>query len=110
MKNFKEFLNESVGGVPNNILDFAKQRGCADVVKKIARWIVKASGGERYGIVGGTAIGKGYDTLVLDVTYQGSQIYYDTYEGGITFMDEKVHDYKDFKRIWDENIEIFSKK
>jgi len=113
MKKFNEFVNESIRGgvhVPSNILEFSDRKGCTAVVKKIAKWIVKASGGERYGIVGGTAIGKGYDTLVLDITYQGSDIYYDIYDGKITFRNQPVEDYKDFKKVWDENKEKYAKK
>jgi hypothetical protein len=93
-----------MGRIPSNILEFAKRKGCVPDVKKIAKWIQKASNGERQGICGGTAIGKGYDTLVLDIVYQGSEIYLDIYNGTITFLDEPVSNYKDFKMIWDQNM------
>lgn len=115
IKSFNEFfdekINESYDGprVPSNILDFAERKGCLPDVKKIARWIVKASNGVKYGIQGGTAIGKYYDTLVLDIKYQGAEIYFDIGDGIITFLNEPVLDYKDFKRIWNKNIERLEK-
>lgn len=59
--------------LPSNIRKYL--RGCGseqqDAVKTISRWCDKL----KHPIVGGTAIGKYYDTLVLDLTYNGSQIY-----------------------------------
>ncbi|HRW22181.1 MAG TPA: hypothetical protein P5509_09415, partial [Bacteroidales bacterium] len=72
-----EFMNEAKG-VPSNIEEFAKDRGCMKDIAQIARWVMKATG---RGISGGTAIGKNYDTLVLDIKYQDAAIYYDTYRG-----------------------------
>lgn len=111
IKSFDKFFDEKINEsyVPSNILDFAERKGCVPDVKKISRWIMKASNGKKYGIQGGTAIGKYYDTLVLDIKYQGAEIYFDIDDGVITFLDEPVSDYKDFKRIWNKNIERLEK-
>ena len=81
IKNKGKAIEESVvteaANVPSNIEKFAKERGVLRDVKQLARWAEKAG----LGIRGGTAIGKGYDTLVLDLTYQGVEIYFDTYTG-----------------------------
>ena len=59
--------------IPSNIMDFAKRKGphAVRLVKKVANWANKAD--KR--IWGGTAIGKNYDTIILDLTYQGSEVY-----------------------------------
>jgi len=103
LKKFEEFLMINEARVPSNILEFSQRKGCTSTVKKIAKWIEKASGGKRQGISGGTAIGKYYDTLVLDVNYQGSEIYLYTDTDTIEFCHDTVDSYQDFKRIWDEN-------
>lgn len=87
--------------VPSNITSFAKDRGVLADVKQIARWAEKA--GKR--IYGGTAIGKGYDTLVLDLTYQGSEIYFDTYKGTIKVNRQPVTDWKSFSKAVNESSE-----
>jgi hypothetical protein len=101
IKTFEEFhsINEAKG-VPSNIEKFAKERGSMPDVKQIASWIIKAGG---VGISGGTAIGKGYDTLVLDIKYQDAAIYYDTYEGTIEVYGQPVDDWKSFKKAYDEH-------
>lgn len=87
-------------GVPSNIEQFAKEKGCISDVAQIARWVIKATG---HGITGGTAIGKYYDTLVLDIKYQDGAIYYETYEGTIKVYGEYVDDWKSFKEAYDKN-------
>jgi hypothetical protein len=52
--------------VPDNIKSFAKRKGVSALVNKAAGWAEKV--GKR--ITGGTAIGKNYDTLILDMGYQ----------------------------------------
>lgn len=88
-KVLKESVNEGVR-IPSNIEDFAKRKGVLRDVKQIARWVEKA--GKR--IVGGGATGKGADTLVLDLTYQGAEIYYDTDRGTIQVNRQPVTDLK----------------
>ena len=83
--------------IPNNIKEFAKRKGILSIVKQVARWVEKSGG---Y-IVGGAAIGKYYDTLILDLTYQGSEIYISADTSLITFNDIVITDYKTFKKVWD---------
>lgn len=72
-KNMVMSMSENETKVPEQVLKFASKKGVADEVLTMAKWLSEI--GKK--IVGGTAIGKYYDTLVLDVTYQGSEIYYD---------------------------------
>lgn len=70
-------------------------------IRKIESWVKKS--GLR--IVGGTQIGKYYDTVILDLTHNGSEIYIhsngfeDTDHGypGVTVYNEPVKNYTDFK-------------
>ena len=54
-------------------------------------------------IVGGTAIGKNYDTLILDLTYQGGEIYIDCNTEEIEVKGEPVSDYISFVSAAEEN-------
>jgi hypothetical protein len=47
-----------------------------------------------YRICGGTTIGKSPQTVILDVTYQGSEIYIDA-DGEATIHDEIIWDLED---------------
>ena len=101
-----ESINEG-SGIPSNIEKFAKEKGVLADIKQIARWAKKAG----LGIRGGTAIGKGYDTLVLDLTYQGAEIYYDTYKGTIKVKGKPVDSWKTFSKAVNESVnEDFTKK
>jgi len=88
----------SEGSVPSNISDFAKRNGVLPLVKKVATWAEKS--GKR--IVGGTAIGKNYSTLVLDITYQGGEIRIDTDNDRITLNGKPIFDAKSFKNALGE--------
>jgi hypothetical protein len=92
-------LNEA--NVPSNIAEFAKRKGVLSLVKIVAGWAEKV--GKR--IVGGTAIGKNYDTLILDMTYQGSEIRINTEYETIELYDEPVRTFTQFKRVYEENQE-----
>jgi|688.fasta_scaffold405025_1 hypothetical protein len=102
-----KFIKESVesldeaASVPSNILDFAKRKGsyATALVKKAASWAEKA--GKR--ISGGTAIGKNYDTIILDMKYQGSEIYINLNDETIELFGEEVNDPKTFQRVLAEN-------
>jgi ribosome-associated protein YbcJ (S4-like RNA binding protein) len=85
--------------VPENIKKFAKRKGVIDIVNQIARWSEKME--KR--IVGGTAIGKDYNTLILDLTYQGGEIRINCETGEITVNDEPVDDYISFMSAVEEN-------
>ena len=92
--------------VPSNIRDFAKRKGVSSLVNKVAGWAEKV--GAR--IAGGTAVGKNYSTLVLDLDYkQQGEIRIDTDEETIELYDEPVYDFKSFQRVYidgkEDNLE-----
>jgi len=93
-------INEAAR-IPSNIMDFAKRKGsyAVNLVKKAATWAEKA---DKY-ISGGTAIGKNYDTIILDMKYQGSEIYINLNDETIELHGEEVTDAKSFKKVLDEN-------
>jgi hypothetical protein len=82
--------------VPSNIKEFAKRKGISSLVNKVAGWAEKAGKGIR----GGTAIGKDYSTLVLDMTYQGGEIRINTDNDTITLYDEPVDNFNAFQRVY----------
>ena len=90
--------NLDEGHVPSNISDFAKRNGILPLVKKVATWAEK--NGKQ--IVGGTAVGKNYSTLILDITYQGSEIRIDTDNDKITLKGKPIFDAKSFKNALGE--------
>ena len=97
-KKIDESVNEGVY-VPSNIEEFAKRRGALPLVKKIAKWAEKA--GEN--INGGTAIGKGYDTLILDLRHHGGEIRINLRNDEVTLFGEPIKDAKSFKKVYDEH-------
>ena len=105
LQTFNEFVNESsvneAASVPSNIMEFAKRKGsyATALVKKAATWAEKA--GKR--ISGGTAIGKNYDTIILDMKYQGSEIYISLNKETIELHGEEVTDAKSFQKVLDAN-------
>jgi hypothetical protein len=92
----KESVNEAY--VPTNIKEFAKRKGVTQLVNTVAGWA------ERVGkkISGGTAIGKNYNTLVLDMTYNGSEIYINCETERVELYDELVRNFQQFKKVYDE--------
>ena len=110
---YKDFfgyrLNEAAY-VPYNIMDFAKNKGSYAValVKKAATWAEKS--GKR--ISGGTAIGKNYSTIILDMKHQGAEIYINLDNETIELFGEEVYDAKSFAQVFktmsDTNNIIFS--
>jgi hypothetical protein len=92
--------------VPSNIKDFAKRKGISSLVNKVAGWAEKV--GAR--IAGGTAIGKNYGTLILDLDYkQQGEIRINIDEETIELYDEPVNSFNDFQRVYvdgaDNNLE-----
>ena len=85
--------------VPSNIKEFAKRKGVSSLVNKVAGWAEKVGKGIR----GGTAIGMNYSTLVLDITYQGSEIRINTNNDTVTLYDEPVYSFNDFKQVYLDN-------
>ena len=84
--------------VPDNIKKFAKQRGVSSLVNKAAGWAEKV--GKR--INGGTAIGKNYSTLVLDMGYQTGDIHINTDDETIKLYGEEVNSFPEFKEVYME--------
>ena len=91
--------------LPSNISSWLKRNGSPEQqrsARKICKWCEDLG----HGIVGGTAVGKYYDTLILDLTYNGGQIsVYD--DGTIKLNEEVVNSKRDVKAKLDE---IFNKK
>jgi len=87
--------------VPSNVMDFAKKKGsyAASLVRKAAGWAEKA--GRR--ISGGTAIGKNYNTIILDMKYQGAEIYISLDKETIELFGEEVTDAKSFAQVLSAN-------
>jgi hypothetical protein len=88
--------------VPSNIKEFAKRKGVTSLVNKVAGWAEKAGKGIR----GGTAIGKDYSTLVLDMTYQGGEIRINTDNDTITLFDEPVNSFNEFQRVYIDGQDV----
>lgn len=97
IKLYEQFINEAK--VPSNIKDFAKDRGITSLVNKVAGWAEKV--GSR--ISGGTAIGKNYSTLVLDMKYQGAEIRINLDTDVVKLYDEEVTSLAQFKKVFDKN-------
>lgn len=107
LKSYEEFLNESSDTqineayVPDNILAFAKKHGSdvVGLVKDVAGWVEKA--GQK--VTGGTAIGKNYSTIILDMKYQGGEISINLDNDTIELYGEEVTDAREFKKVFDKN-------
>jgi hypothetical protein len=85
--------------VPSNIKEFAKRKGASALVNKVATWAEKCGKGIR----GGTAIGKNYSTLVLDLGYQDGAIHINLDDQTVDLYGEEVFDVKSFKMALDNN-------
>ena len=78
-----------------------------EAISQIESWVKRA----KKCIVGADTIGKYPQTVILDLTYHGSEIYVhadgfeDTEYGnpGVTVNGEAVYDYQDFKKALEEN-------
>jgi hypothetical protein len=93
----EEELTEA--NVPSNIAEFAKRKGVSSLVRKVAGWAEKV--GKR--IAGGTAVGKNYSTLVLDLDYQqNGEIRINTDDETITLFDEPVNSFNEFQRVYSD--------
>ena len=93
----QESVVNEAANVPSNIMDFVKRKGsyAVSLVKKAATWAEKS--GKR--IKGGTAIGKNYSTIILDITNNGSEIYINLDKETIELFGEKVTDAKSFAKV-----------
>ena len=84
--------------LPSNISDWLKSQGTHAqtlAAKKVQRWL---SSVKRH-VVGGTSIGKSPQTLILDMTRQGSQFYINPL-GRITFIGTIVETKQDFLKVY----------
>jgi ABC-type transporter MlaC component len=98
-KNELEEKKLTEANIPSNIRDFAKRKGVSSLVNKVAKW-AEAVGAR---IAGGTAIGKNYSTLVLDLDYkQQGEVRIDTDNETITLFDEPVRSYNEFQRVYSD--------
>jgi len=102
-EELSKVLNEAVY-VPNNIRTFAREKGVDSLVKKVATWAEKSG----RNIVGGTAIGKNYSTLILDLTRQGGEIRINTDTEEVTLNGETVIDARSFKKALESMTESLS--
>ena len=93
-----EETNLSEAFVPSNIKEFAKRKGVSSLVNTVAGWAERV--GRR--ITGGTAIGKNYDTLILDMRYQDSAIRINTENETVELYDEPVRSFQQFKKVYEE--------
>lgn len=91
-EELRKVLSEAY--VPNNVAEFAKEKGITSLVKKVAGWAEK--NGKT--IVGGTAIGKNYSTLILDLTRNGAEIRINTDTEDVTLNGVTIVDVKTFKK------------
>jgi hypothetical protein len=83
--------------VPSNIKKFAKEKGVSSLVNKVAGWAEQVGKGIR----GGTAVGKNYSTLVLDLDYkQQGEVRIDTDDETITLFDEPIRSFNEFQRVY----------
>jgi hypothetical protein len=98
-KTKEEELEEAY--VPSNIKEFAKRKFATSLVNKVAGWAEKAGKGIR----GGTAIGKDYSTLILDLGYQDGAIRINLDNDTVTLYGEEVTDAKSFKQVYLANQE-----
>jgi hypothetical protein len=95
----ENMLDEAI--IPDNIKKFAQRKGVTNIVNQVARWAEKAG----YNVVGGTAIGKDYSTLILDLTYQGSEVYINTDNETIEVKGEEVDNYNSFVKALGESLQ-----
>ncbi len=105
VKQIQESVNEAAR-VPSNVLEFAKRKGsyATALVKKAAGWAEKAG---KY-ISNGTAIGKNYSTIILDMKHHGSEIYINLDNETIELFGEEVTDAKSFAKVLatNESVEV----
>lgn len=88
--------------IPSNVLDWCKNGNGYHVfeeVQQLTSWYNSLTGKN---FVGGTSIGRSPQTLILDITYQGSEVYIDS--GSIKVCGEIVESRKDLKIILEKNF------
>jgi hypothetical protein len=102
-KELKDFRGSTMNNkveVSERIREYAERKGCMPAVKKVATWLKKLTG---RGIGGGTAVGRNYDTLLLDVSYEDAAISINASSDYIKLKGEFVEDFKEFKAVFDKH-------
>ena len=85
--------------VPSNIREFAKRKGVTKLVNTVAGWAEEV--GKK--IVGGVAVGRDYDTLVLDLDFkQQGEIRIDCEYETVELYDKPVRSLKAFKKVFND--------
>jgi hypothetical protein len=101
LTQFRKLIQEEISkalsevSIPANVAQFSKKKGATAIVKKVAGWAEKA--GKK--IVNGRAIGKNYNTLILDLTTNGSEIYINLEDGVIKLFGKPVTDASSFTKV-----------
>lgn len=83
----------STKSLPSNVSDWLKRDGShvATLAKQAASWLYAITGRN---FTGGTSIGKSPQTLILDITHQGSEVYI---KNDIEVLGEIVNSKKEFE-------------
>lgn len=103
MTTKKQIIKGSHGtkSLPSNIREFIKDK--PDMKKTVERangWLHGLTGRN---FCGGTAVGKHYGTLVLDIQYQGGE------DGVLRLCRQEIGDKKQFVKVFNDNFEIAQK-
>lgn len=89
--------------LPSNIVEFLKDRPEQKAkATKVNNWLLDILGRS---ICGGTAVGKHYSTLILDITWQGGEISINE-DGQISFRNNIIENKKQFNKTFLEHYEI----
>ena len=101
LTQFRKLIREEISkvlsevSIPANVAQFSKKKGATAIVKKVAGWAEKS--GKK--IVNGRAIGKNYNTLILDLTTDGSEIYINLEDNVIKLFGKPVTDAASFMKV-----------
>jgi hypothetical protein len=104
-RNVKEIIGKRKGelaeaDVPSNIKKFAERHGVSSLVNKVAGWVEKV-GAE---ITGGNAIGKNYNTLILDMGDQTSDIYINMEDKTIELYGKPANNFSQFQKVFMDKV------
>ena len=72
------------------------------IAKKVNTWLKEIC---NRNVCGGTAVGKYYGTLILDINYQGGEISISE-DGVINLLGEEIKNKKEFVQIFNKSFEI----
>jgi hypothetical protein len=104
-RNVKEIIGKRKGelaeaDVPSNIKKFAERHGVSSLVNKVAGWVEKV-GAE---ITGGNAIGKNYNTLILDIGHQTADIYINIEDETIELYGKPANNFSQFQKVFMDKV------